>query len=123
MRRHTVPTHAGTVEDKLMFGLTVRQLLPLALAATGGAWLWLSTATVLPLPLRLALTALVLVTGAAVALLRLHGVPLPTYLALRLGHRLAPRRALWQRTRGSLPGGPRAQRGTGLGQPRRGGRR
>ncbi len=119
MRRHTVPTHAGAVEDRLMFGLTVRQLLPLSLAAC--AAYTLGTTDVLPPLLRFLLAVLVAATGAAVALLRPQGLPLLTYVALRLGHRLGPRRAVWQRAGRSgrvLPGAHHAAPGA---RRRRGG--
>src|SRR5947209_5799612 len=65
---HTVPTHVGNMEDRLLFGLTVRLLLPLAAGAIGGAWLYQNVP--LAVPERLALAALVLLLGVVLAALR-----------------------------------------------------
>lgn len=93
-RTHDVPTHAGAIEDRLMFGLTVRQLLPLALGGACGDWLY-STVPLPPAP-RVALAAVAACAGLALAALRPLGLSLPSYLALRMAHALTPRHTVWR---------------------------
>jgi len=123
-RSHTVPTHAGEVQDRFSLGLTAPQWLSLA-AAAAAAWVYLHA----PLPLvpRLALVAALALAGLALALIRPTGLSLPAYLALRLAHALTPRRVVWQRVGLVIPPSPHPRPSVGGTRgrraPRRGGRR
>jgi hypothetical protein len=92
--RRQVPTHLD-VEDRPFAGLTVRQVLCLAVGGAWGyaawcGWPWL------PAPLRLAAAlACVALTFALVAV-RPGGRGLAGWAAVALRHALAPRVAVWR---------------------------
>ena len=92
--RHRVPTHLD-VEDRPLYGLTVRQVLGLA---AGGAWayaVW-SAWPSLPAPLRAVLAAACLLVPAALVVVRPAGRGLGGWALLALRHALAPRIAVWR---------------------------
>jgi hypothetical protein len=79
-------------EDRLLAGLTARQLAILAVAAVA-AWAVVTAATaVLPPPAAVALAVPVGAAGAALALGRRDGLPADRLLAAALRQRLAPAR-------------------------------
>jgi hypothetical protein len=93
MQRHEIPTHLE-VEDKVMLGLTMRQVLTAA-AALALAY-GVAGELPLPLPARLAGAGLVLVCGALVTLWRPSGRPLEVWAFVLLQYIAAPRIAVWQ---------------------------
>jgi PrgI family protein len=100
-KHHEVPTHLN-VEDKVLYGLTVRQFLYLLVgsSATYSAW---DQLFLVPLPLRVALAAVCLIATMAFALLRPADRPLEAWLAVTLVYLATPRRSIW------YPLEPRAQ--------------
>ena len=121
--RHEVPTHLD-VEDRPLYGLTVRQVLGLA---AGGAWayaVW-SAGPALPAPLRAALAAACVLVPAAVLAVRPAGRGLGSWALVALRHALGPRIAVW-RPAPPAPAGPpgraapsTAERPSGVPAPRR----
>src|SRR5919202_5473028 len=99
---HEVPTHLN-VEDKIVFGLSVRQFLYMLVGSSASYTLWQQAAATGDL-VRVSLVALSLATTLAFALLRPAGRPLEEWLAALLVFAAAPRRAVWQRG-GAEPGG------------------
>jgi len=91
---HEVPTHLN-VEDKVLFGLTVRQFLYLLVGSSATYTLWEATADLANL-LRFGLAALCVAITLAFALLRLSERPLEEWLAAGLLYIASPRRATWQ---------------------------
>ena len=92
--RHQVPTHLD-VEDRPLYGLTVRQVLGIA---AGGAWayaVW-SAGPPLPAPLRAALAAACVLVPAAVLAVRPAGRGLGSWALVALRHALGPRIAVWR---------------------------
>jgi hypothetical protein len=93
-RHHEVPTHLN-VEDKVLFGLTVRQFLYMLVGSSATYSLWDQTAQ-LPDPLRVALASLCVSLTLAFALLRPAERPLEEWLAAALIYVASPRHATWQ---------------------------
>ncbi len=93
MNRHEIPTHLN-VEDKAFAGLTMRQLLTVAvgLALAYGA----ATEPPLPAPLRLIAATLVLVAVAVFSLWRPAGRPLEDWAFILLRYWAVPRVAVWR---------------------------
>ncbi len=93
-KHHEVPTHLN-VEDKVVFGLTVRQFLFMLVgsSATYSAWVEL---TALPSPLRLAIAAACISVTLAFALVRPGSRPLEEWVAVALVYAAVPRRCIWQ---------------------------
>jgi PrgI family protein len=116
---HEIPTHLN-VEDRVLFGLTVRQLLYLMVGCSSGYGLWERAAQagdgarlagaqttafggVTPEPgLALALAAACLLVAAAFALVRPLGRPLEEWLVAAVCFVAAARTSTWQ------PAEPRA---------------
>jgi hypothetical protein len=94
-RIYELPTHLE-VEDVLVAGLTARQLLRLAVAATLAYAAWDQTAW-LPIVARTLLAALCVVGGLLLALLQPGRRPLEAWLFAGLSYALASRRLTWQR--------------------------
>jgi hypothetical protein len=83
------------VEDRLLAGLTARQLFPMALAAALCYWLWRHTGlTLMP---RSLLCAATVALGVACGLVRPGGEALWVWLGAIAAYALAPRVTVWQR--------------------------
>jgi hypothetical protein len=91
---HEVPTHLD-VEDRVLFGLTVRQFLYLLVGSSASYGLWdqLSAA---PSLARIGCIGVCLLTTLAFALLRPGGRPLEEWLVAGLVYLAAPRSSIWQ---------------------------
>src|SRR5262245_57861267 len=92
--RHEIPTHLN-VEDKLLFGLTMRQFLYILVGSSVAYNLWEQTAD-LPAPMHVGIPAICALVGLAMALLRPLGRPLEEWLfaaALYIGR---PRKSSWR---------------------------
>ena len=92
--RHEVPTHLD-VEDKVLFGLTVRQFLYLLVGTSASYALWDQVA-VLGDGLRVAGVGVCFGTTLAFALLRPAGRALEEWLVAGLVFVASPRCATWQ---------------------------
>lgn len=93
-KHHEVPTHLN-VEDKVLFGLTVRQFLYLLVGSSATYALWDQLATA-ALPLRIGLAACCALVTLAFALLRPADRPLEEWVAAGLVYAAVPRRAIWR---------------------------
>jgi len=91
---HEVPTHLD-VEDKVLFGLTVRQFLYILVGSSASYALW-DQAAALGDGLRLTSVGACTVTTLAFALLRPAGRALEEWLVAALVFAASPRRATWQ---------------------------
>lgn len=80
--------------DKLMFGLTARQVAILAAAAAAGYLIWQTLSTRLPLPALAAILAPLGGAAAVLALGRRDGLPLDGWAVAALRYRRAARRAV-----------------------------
>ena len=101
MTTHEVPTHLH-VEDQILAGLTVRQLLYVVVGGAAAYWLW-RNAALPPVP-RAASAALAGAVGLALALIQPDGQPLATWLTLVAVYATTPRHAVW--CRGVAEGAP-----------------
>lgn len=79
-------------DDRVMFGLTARQLALLGVTGTALYLLWTATGAVLPIPVFLAIAVPIAATAGVVALGQRDGVGLDRLLVAAIKHRLAPRR-------------------------------
>jgi hypothetical protein len=93
-RHHEVPTHLN-VEDKVLFGLTVRQFLYVLVGSSVAYTLWEQSAG-LGDAARICLGTLSIVLTLAFALLRPADRPLEEWLAAALVYAAAPRRSVWR---------------------------
>ncbi len=93
-QQHEIPTHLN-VEDKVLFGLTVRQVLYLMVGCSIGYGVWGQTAQ-LAEPTRLALPIVVALVAIAFALLRPAGRPLEEWLVAAVCFLATPRVSTWQ---------------------------
>jgi hypothetical protein len=94
LKHHEVPTHLN-VEDKVLFGLTVRQFLYMLVGSSATYTVWDQLGT-FGVPLRVGLAALCVVLTLAFALLRPADRPLEEWLAAALVYLAAPRRTTWR---------------------------
>ncbi|MBV9547377.1 MAG: PrgI family protein [Chloroflexi bacterium] len=94
MPHHEVPTHLD-VEDRVLFGLTVRQFLYLLVGSSAGYGLWDQLGDT-PWLARVGCVGVILMTTLAFALLRLGGRPLEEWLAAGLVYLARPRTSTWQ---------------------------
>jgi hypothetical protein len=94
-RVYELPTHLN-VEDNLLFGLSARQLLRVAVGASLAYSLW-DNSTGLPTGLRIALTAVAAGLSLLVALVEPGGRPLDQWTLAFALFWLLPRRRLWRR--------------------------
>jgi len=92
-QRHEIPTHLN-VEDRAIYGLSVRQLTYLVAGTSGGYGLWTSWPD-LPDEVRGAAAALCLLLAAAFALVRPGGRGLEEWFFAALRYLATPKRALW----------------------------
>jgi hypothetical protein len=95
-RIHTIPTHLG-VEDRLMLGVTARQLVRLLASASIAYGVWDQLSWIPPAP-RAALVTLVVAAGTALALVQPAGRPLEEWLFVASAYMLTPKRHTWQPT-------------------------
>ena len=93
-RQHEVPTHLN-VEDKVVFGLTVRQFLYMLVGTSTSYTLW-QQAVMLNEPLRIAVVALSILNTLAFALVRPAGRPLEEWLVAALVYVVTPTQATWR---------------------------
>ncbi len=93
-RRHEIPTHLN-IEDRALYGLTIRQVMYLIVGAAGGYELW-NQWPALPLLVRALLVAQPLVLALIVALLRPHGRSLDDWLFVALHHVTVPKVSVWR---------------------------
>jgi hypothetical protein len=91
---HEVPTHLN-VEDKVLFGLTVRQFLCLLVGSSASYALWEQAAPLGDL-LRGTGAAVCVLATLAFALLRPAGRALEEWLAAALLFVASPRRTVWR---------------------------
>jgi apolipoprotein N-acyltransferase len=91
---HEVPTHLN-VEDKIVFGLSVRQFLYMLVGSSASYTLWQQSAATGGV-VRVSLVILSLATTLAFALLRPGGRPLEEWLAALLVFAAASRQAVWR---------------------------
>jgi len=94
MRYHQVPTHLD-VEDRVLFGLTVRQFLYLLVGSSASYGLWDQLGDA-PSLARIGCVGVILLTTLAFALLRWGGRPLEEWLAAGLIYIARPRASTWQ---------------------------
>jgi hypothetical protein len=93
-RHHEVPTHLN-VEDKVLFGLTVRQFLYMLVGSSVTYTLW-GQSEALADAVRIAMCSVCVIVTLAFALLRPAGRPLEEWLAAALVYVASPRRSIWQ---------------------------
>jgi len=101
-------------EDRLLAGLTARQLVALALAGLAAGFIVMLARRVLPLPVALAMAGPVAVAGMVLALAQVHGLSGDRFALAVLDYLRAPRRQVpapggvapappWAATRADLP--------------------
>ena len=100
---HKVPTHMS-LPDKVVFGLTARQLLLLLIGCSLGynLWLHLSALEALALPgqvLRIVLALVPAGLAAALAMISVAERPLEIWLLVLVRYRQRPRIYLWRSLR------------------------
>ena len=93
-RHHEVPTHLN-VEDKVLYGLTVRQFLFLLVGSSATYTLWQQFDT-LAVPMRIVLAAACALVTLAFALVRPADRPLEEWCAAALVYAATPRRSVWR---------------------------
>jgi hypothetical protein len=93
-RHHEVPTHLN-VEDKVLFGLTVRQFLYMLVGSSVTYTLWEQSAGLTD-PARIAIGVVCVLITLAFALLRPADRPLEEWLAAALVYAASPRHSTWQ---------------------------
>ncbi len=93
-RQHEIPTHLN-VEDKLLFGLTMRQFLYVLVGASLAYGLWEHTLGA-PTPARLGASITCLLLAGLLALARPFGRALEEWLLAGLSYGCSVRRSTWQ---------------------------
>ena len=88
---HEIPTHLDT-PDRAFFGLTLRQIMVLAVAL-GGLF---GAVDSLGMPLAVPVAVLCAVGGLAVAFVQPLGRPFEEWLFVMLRYAATPRRAIWR---------------------------
>src|SRR5262245_58409558 len=99
-RVYELPTHLD-VQDTLIFGLTARQLVRLAIGASIAYAFW-DQAAALPGPVRFALTTAAVLAGLLFAVFQPGARPLDQWLLAAVVFCILPRRQLWRRDVPSL---------------------
>jgi hypothetical protein len=92
--RHELPTHLS-VEDRLLLGLSARQVMYLVSGLAGGYGLWHQWPE-LPAELRLGLAAGAVLLAVITALVRPGGRGLDQWLFVVLHHLATPKRCTWR---------------------------
>ena len=100
LTRHEIPTHLS-VEDKALFGLSVRQVMFLIVGVSLAYGLW-NQLPDLVLPLRLGLAVVVFLAFAVVAVLKPGQRPLEEWLFVVVHYAAVPRVAVWYPTQPPL---------------------
>lgn len=93
MNRHEIPTHLN-VEDKAFAGLTMRQLMTVAVGL--GLAYGAASELPLPMPVQAAVAVSVLVAVAVAALWRPAGRPMEDWAFVLLRYWAIPRVAVWR---------------------------
>lgn len=93
-RRHEIPTHLN-VEDRAIYGLTIRQVMYLTAGGAGGYALW-NQWPGLPLALRGAIVLPCLLAALILALMRPYGRGLDEWLFVALHHFAVARASVWR---------------------------
>ena len=93
-RRHEIPTHLN-VEDRVVLGLTLRQVMILMFGCAAAYGLW-SQWPLLPAELRIVLAVGCLVAAALLALARPHGRPLEEWGFAALRYAAVPKATVWR---------------------------
>ncbi len=96
LTRHEIPTHLD-VEDKALFGLSVRQVMSLIVGVSLAYGLW-NQLPDLVLALRLGLAVVVFLAFAVVALLKPGQRPLEEWLFVVAHYASIPKLAVWYPT-------------------------
>jgi hypothetical protein len=127
-RRHTTPTHLDT-PDKILFGLTARQLFLLLLGISLSYSLWLHLGWVIPtswlvpgLLLRLLCALPPVLLSLVIAFVTVAERPLELWAIVGLRYLVQPKTAVWQRPqdrRGSARSSASGNRGPASRLPRR----
>jgi hypothetical protein len=94
IKHHEVPTHLN-VEDKVLFGLSVRQFLYLLVGSSATYSLWEQTAPLAEV-VRVGLAAVSVCITVAFALVRPAGRPLEEWMVVGLVYLGSPRRVVWR---------------------------
>jgi hypothetical protein len=92
--RHEIPTHLN-VEDKVLYGLSVRQVMYLTIGCAAGYALW-NQWPELALVARLGLAAACVAVAAAVALVRPYGRGLEEWAFVALHYLAVPKLSVWR---------------------------
>ena len=92
--RHQIPTHLN-VEDRAIFGLTVRQVAYLVVGCAGAYNLW-TLFPDWPDAARLGIAVVCLLAAALVALVRPAGRGLEQWVFVVLHYAAVPRRSAWR---------------------------
>lgn len=92
--RHEIPTHLN-VEDKVLYGLSVRQVMYLTIGCATGYALW-NQWPELALVLRLGLAAACLALATVVALVRPYGRGLEEWAFVALHYLAVPKVSVWR---------------------------
>jgi hypothetical protein len=98
--RHEIPTHLN-VEDKAFGGMTMRQLMTLAVGL--GLAYGAASGLPLPVPAQATIAGLVLAGVAVAALWRPGGRPFEDWAFVLLRYWAMPRLAVWRRRRPTTP--------------------
>jgi hypothetical protein len=93
MLRHEVPTHLD-VEDKILFGLTVRQMLFLVVGVSAGYAIW-NELKFLPHWLALVPALLMPLLAFVLAVFAPYGQPLESWVMAVMRHRFIPHVYVW----------------------------
>jgi hypothetical protein len=98
-QRHEIPTHLE-VEDRILFGLTLRQGIILLLGATAGYFLFAQSGQAIadihvPLAMRISLGLLPALVALAVALIQPGGRPVEDWLFAIAHFLTVPKQCVW----------------------------
>ncbi|HET7771078.1 MAG TPA: PrgI family protein [Chloroflexota bacterium] len=107
-RRHELPTHLN-VEDRVVLGLTLRQLMILMFGCAAAYGLW-SQWTLVPAELRVTLAVGCLIAATLLALARPHGRPLEEWGFAALRYATVPKATVWRAVASHSPIARRARR-------------
>jgi PrgI family protein len=100
LQRHEIPTHLE-VEDRILFGLTLRQGIILLLGATAGYFLFAQSGQAIadihvPLALRIGLGLLPALVALAVAMIQPAGRPLEDWFFAIVRYLGVPKQCVWR---------------------------
>ena len=93
-QHHEIPTHLN-VEDRAIYGLTIRQVMYLTIGLAGGYGPW-NQLQAFPVILRGGLAVLCLVLALTFALLHPHGRSLDEWAFVALHHAAMPKASVWR---------------------------